>query len=334
MLIRGKGNIASYTLDGKTRSYSDGDLRLVNMETVQMIEGIKASQGIYYLVAYVSTGRTNYGPISFNAVHPASYSLQPIDLKNITDIDKNNNFVNESNGYRVVLANKDDKFYRARDTNNIYIIRKYMRQLSRNMTYFILSFGNNFKNALTKLFSWNWLTTESSGGGKYSYTARTLMLHKLTNEEDSRYDDCLGVNGIEIVKLGRYTTKENIAVEINKIQREYSKFIRGTLSCFEPPKVYQLGADRLKASNIQAGNPYQGGGASYRYTTSPYISNNKVIADAGLYIDKNTWLRSGIDYDISFPTYSSSKKTYKLTYKFKGQYIGLGTKEVYFNFTK
>lgn len=334
MLIRGKGNVASYTLDGKTKSYNDGDLRLVNMETVQMIEGIRTSKGVYYLVAYVNTGRTNYGPINFSVVHPASFSVTPVDLKSIEDIDKSNSFVNSSDGYRVILNKNKDYFYRSRDTNNIYIIRKYIRQLSRNISYFILSFANNFRNAVNKLFSWKWLTKEDNGGGKYTYNARTLMMNKITSADDSRYDDCIGVNGIEIIKLGRYSSKENVSVEINKIQREYSKYIRGTLSCFEPPKVYQLGADKLKTSNIQAGNPYDTSGASYRYTTKPYISNNKVIADAGLYIDKNTWLRSGIDYDISFPTYSSSKKTYKLIYKFKGQYIGLGTKEVSFNFTK
>jgi hypothetical protein len=205
------------------------------------------------------------------------------------------------------------------------------------MTYFILSFGNNIKNSLDRLFSWNWLTTRDNGGGDFTSNARNVMLRKIRHKDDSRVNDFVGVNGIEIVPLGYYSSREKISVEINKIQREYSKYIRGTLSCFEPPKVYSLGENKLKASDIKSGNPNKRGSstdyaASFRYTTKPYISNNKVIADVGLYIDANTWLRSGIDYDINFPTYKGKNRTYTLTYKFKGQYIGLGTKTVNFNY--
>ena len=341
MLIRGNysSNVWCYGSDNSTK-YHTSDLRMINMETVQMIEGIRDSSSNtgYFLVAYVNTGRTNFGPVQFNVVHPASFDFTPSDLKNIVDIDLNNSFVDSSKDYRVVLNKKNDYFYRSRDTNNIYIIRKYMRQLTRNMTHFILSFANNFKNFSNKLLSWDWFIKKENNHSTFTNNAKNMMLRKVRHKDDSRVNDFVGVNGIEIVPLGYYSSKENISVELNKIQREYSKYIRGTLSCFEPPKVYQLGVNRLKVSDIKSGNPIVGSvsndyATSFRYTTKPYVANGKVIADVGLYIDANTWLRSGIDYDISFPTYKGSgNKTYKLVYKFKGQYIGLGTKTVNFNY--
>lgn len=335
MLIRGKSNFITYDINGNVK-LRDGDLRVINLETIQMLQGIKDGNS-YFLVAFVQTGRSNYGPINVTLTHPASNSVNT-RLKEMETLENvSGDFVDNFTGYWVdtVSASKNtnkDTFYRSRDTNNIYFIRRFFMLFHRNFSKFFRAFMPNYNVDIKNKYSWRWLTGGDDSTGNISTVARNLIYNKVSN--DSRYNEYIGINGIEMVKLGYYSSKENILIEINKIQREYSKYIRGTLACFEPPKVYQLGADRLSVNSIRSGDPYnESMGASFRYTTSkPYVTNNKLIADAGLYLNSSVWLRSGIDYDIDFPIIKGTPKsgTYTLTYRFKGQYISLGTKKVSF----
>lgn len=338
MLIRGSNNFYTYDINNKKADLKDGSLRLINMESVQMIQGIKDGNS-YFLVAYVNTGRSNYGPIGVNITHPASFEIDTRPMEAMEDITSNmvKETGNSGTGYYLALTKTStnenrDQFYRSRDTNNIYFTRRFIGIFQRNAASFFKAMIANFNKFLTSAFSWNWLTTGKNGSGNVTSRAKALMFNKL--DDDNRYNKYIGVNGIEMIKLAYYSSRQSIVVEFNKIQREYSKYIRGTLACFEPPKVYQLSANKFKSSDINSGNPTdKTSGASFRYTTEIYVANNRLIADPGLYIDKNVWLRSGLDYDIDFPIYRTNQTSYKLIYRFKGQYIGLGTKSVLIHYT-
>lgn len=264
----------------------------------------------------------------------------------------------------LITDTSKDTFYSSRDTDNLYLMRQIMVSFNDNLTrsvngivsaisalntnfihykndsraYYSGSMSKNTNISIdnssdSELKDWGWLKgNASTEAGKpkldeilrYKPKTKSTKLYGFIDEKN------VMDNGIEIVELGEYATLEAATIEFNKIQREYSKYMRGDLSCFNPPKVYQLTKSSITKENVKPGDPYDRvKGASYRFTTEVYKSiDGRIIADCGWYINDNYWLRAGVDYDIDFPRLSDSEGGGVLKYRFKGQYSYLGVSNI------
>lgn len=267
--------------------------------------------------------------------------------------------------YSVGLITDTDKntYYSSRDTDNLYLIRQILGSLNDNIAKSANSivsafsaFNNNFINykndtrnyysgdlgkntsvsidnsSDSELKDWDWFKGNTKTEDKKP-TLDTILRYKPKNSGSKLYGfidekNVMGY-GIEIIELGKYTSRSDAEIELNNIQREYSKYIRGELSCFNPPKVYKLNDAVITADTIKFGNPSDKiNGAAYRFTTEVYKTKDGIlIADPGCYITADYWLRSGVDYDIDFPKVGDATSG-DLVYRFKGQYSHLGTKAV------
>jgi hypothetical protein len=297
MLIRG------------TDSY-DHHYKLINMENIQMLRIItfddrgKPMNGAARIVAYVYTGESNYGPMSVNVTQmPMNGTSYGIDQ----DCSGNVGWDCSSIAPECVI-----------DTTNHAIW---------NLTTAVCDFARLYSNTA----DWVWYEWSNKSN------PRNIVFEKFDKYDDNRYNHYIS-NGISLIELGYYGNVADAVIELNKIQREYSKYIRGVVSCFNPPKVYQLKAYKPSIEDFIFGSVGSSEGASFRFTTKSYVANNTVYADPGLYLRGSNygsgastatlWLKYGVDYVIDFPKYSRGAGSYTLTYRFKGSYIGLGTKTI------
>lgn len=268
--------------------------------------------------------------------------------------------------YSVGLITDNDKatYYSSRDTNNLYLIRQILGSFNDNLALGINSLVSaigilnntfiNYKNDSRSYYSadaskntnvsvnnnsdrelkdWTWIK-----GNRSTESGKPLLddILKYKPTPKTKEEKLIQSYGIEIIELGSYSNTEDAEVELNYIQREYSKYIRGELSCFNPPKVYRLSVPKVKVDDIKFGEPNDKiNGASYRFTTEIYVTkDNILIADPGCYIGGDSpssasyWLRAGIDYDIDFPKVAdASISGGELVYRFKGQYQNIGIKK-------
>lgn len=303
----------------------------------------------------------NSKSISFSSNSNAGVSL-------VSTTVPNNNYKDTKKGnigYGVSLVKESDKsgYYDSRNTDNLYLMRQILGSLNDNITrsvngiitaigalnsnfiqykndsrsYYSGSMSKNTNISIdnssdSELKDWPWfkgnVVTEDNKPTldnilKYKPKATDKKLYGFIDERN------VMSNGIEIIALGEYNSKDAAMAEFNKIQREYSKYVRGDLSCFNPPKVYQLSRSSIEKENIKSGNPYDKvKGAAYRFTTEVYESSDgRIIADCGWYINDNYWLRAGVDYDIDFPKLRNGNEG-TLRYRFKGQYNHLGVENI------
>lgn len=302
MLIRG------------TDSYSH-HYKLINMENIQMLRIVtfdahgRSLNGAARIVAYVYTGESNYGPMTVNV------NQMPMD----------------STTYKLNRHESDNISWNCNSMAPECVIDTTNHSIW-NLTKTVYDFAQIYNSAA----DWVWYEWSNY------YNPRNIVFEKFDNYDkykDSRYNHYIS-NGISLIELGYYGNVSDAVIELNKIQREYSKYIRGVVSCFNPPKVYQLKGYVPTINDFVFGSVNSPEGASFRFTTKSYVANKTVYADPGLYLKGSNynngsnvagtatlWLKYGVDYVIDFPKYKGNG-SYTLTYRFKGSYIGLGTKTV------
>ena len=288
-----------------------------------------------------------------------------VSVVGTTSLNANYGKTNKDNrSYGVELVkDKGSGYYESRDTDNLYLMRQIMVNFNDNLTrsvngiisaigalntnfihykndsraYYSGSMSKNTNISIdnssdSELKDWEWLKGKKSSEKDKPHLDDILRYKpKTTDKKLYGFVDEKNVMsyGIEIIELGKYNNRPDAEIELNNIQREYSKYIRGELSCFNPPKVYKLNDSKITADTIKFGDPGDKiNGAAYRFTTEVYKTKDGIIiADPGCYITKDYWLKAGVDYDIDFPTVGEANSG-QLIYRFKGQYLHLGTKAV------